>query len=402
LRDLPARGSFDRFVLAYAQASQQNMNLLSRYIFLQIMFPFVMSTVILTAIAWLTQATRLLDLIILQGQGAGIFFRLSLLFIPNLAGLVAPIGLLIACIYTLNRMNQDSELAVIYAAGSGKWKIVRPFILASLLVTILVAVVNAYVMPKSLQILRAEVTQIRAGLLANLLQPGRFFSPLKGVTIYFRERDQNNDMLGVIIHDKRNLAEQITIVAKRSTLVENEVGNFMVFYDGSTQRRARTAEKTNLVAFTKYSYDLSGLSPEAEISYLKPKEKFLDDLFNPNPTDPYFRTFPGKVRSELHRRLTSVIYPMVFTLIALAFLADAQTARQGQIIRILLAIFTVAMVRGLGLTFSNLTAKKDWAVLLVYGLPFLVVLITLFYINLNQVGSFLRNRRSQALITDAG
>ncbi len=366
------------------------------------MFPFVMATVIITAIAWLTQATRLLDLIILQGQGAGIFFRLSLLFIPNLAGLVAPIGLLIACIYTLNRMNQDSELAVIYAAGSGKWKIVRPFILASLLVTVLVGIVNAYVMPKSLQILRTEITQIRADLLANLLQPGKFFSPLKGVTIYFRERDQNNDMLGVIIHDKRNLAEQITIVAKRSTLVENEAGNFMVFYDGSTQRRAESAEKTNLVAFTKYSYDLSGLSPEAEIFYLKPKEKFLGDLIDPDPTDPYYLTFPGKIRSELHSRLTSIIYPLVFTLIALAFLADAQTARQGQIIRILLAISTVAIVRGLGLAFTNLTAKKDWAVLLVYGLPLLVIMITLFYINLNQVGSFLRNRRSQALIPDAG
>ncbi len=378
------------------------MNLLSRYIFLQIMFPFVMSTVIITAIAWLTQSTRLLDLIILQGQGAGIFFRLSLLFIPNLAGLIAPIGLLIACIYTLNRMNQDSELAVIYAAGSGKWKIVRPFIFASLLVTVLVAAVNAYIMPKSLQLLRAEVTQIRADLLANLLQPGRFFSPLKGVTIYFRERDQNNDMLGVIIHDRRNQAEQITIVAKRSSLIGNEGGNFMVFYDGSTQRRAGSAEKTNLVAFTKYSYDLSGFAPESEISYLKPKEKFLGDLLNPNPTDPYFRAFPGKIRAELHRRLASVLYPLVFTLIALAFLADAQTARQGQIIRILLAISTVVMVRGLGLAFTNLSAKKDWAVLLVYALPFLVILTSLFYINLNQVGSFLRNRRSQPLISNAG
>jgi len=378
------------------------MNLLNRYIFLQIMVPFVMITIVITAIAWLTQSTRLLDLIILQGQGAGIFFRLSLLFIPNLAGLVAPIGLLIACIYTLNRMNQDSELAVIYAAGSGKWKIVRPFILASLVVTVFVAIISAYVMPKSLQALRAEITQIRADLLANLLQPGRFFSPLKGVTIYFRERDQNNDMLGVIIHDRRNLEEQITIVAKRSTLIGNEAGNFMVFYDGNTQRRARTAEKTNILAFTKYSYDLSGFSPEAQISYLKPKEKFIGDLYNPNPTDPYFLTSPGKVRAELHRRLTSIIYPLVFTLIALAFLADAQTARQGQVIRILLAISAVIIVRGLGLALTNLSAKKDWAVLLIYGLPFLVVLVTLFSINMNQVGSFLRGKRSQLLTSDAG
>jgi len=60
------------------------------------------------------------------------------------------------------------------------------------------------------------------------------------------------------------------------------------------------------------------------------------------------------------------------------------------------------MVRGLGLALTNLSAKKDWAVLLVYGLPFLVILVTLFSINMNQVGSFLRGKRSQLLTSDAG
>ncbi len=365
------------------------------------MIPFVMCTVIITAIAWLTQATRLLDLIILQGQGAGIFFRLTLLFIPSLAGLIAPIGLLIACIYTLNRMNQDSELAVIYAAGSGKWQIVRPFIAASLLVTLIVIVINAYIMPQSLQNLRKEIVQIRADLVANILQPGRFFSPVKGVTIYFRERGQNKDMLGVLIHDKRDQANQVTIVARRSSLVSNDTGNFMVFYDGNIQRRSDVAEKINLVVFKQYSYDLSELSPEAKITFLKPKEKFIGDLYNPDPTDPYFRTWPGKVRAELHRRLAATIYPLVFTLIVLAFLADAQTARQGQIIRILLAIFSVVMVRGLGLALANLSGKKDWAVLLVYGLPLMAIFISLFAIHMNQIGSSRRNNRNQANVASA-
>jgi len=365
------------------------------------MIPFVMCTVIITAIAWLTQATRLLDLIILQGQGAGIFFRLTLLFIPSLAGLIAPIGLLIACIYTLNRMNQDSELAVIYAAGSGKWQIVRPFIAASLLVTLIVIGINAYIMPKSLQVLRTEISQIRADLVANLLQPGRFFSPIKGVTIYFRERGENKDMMGVLIHDKRDQANQVTIVAQRSKLVSNDTGNFMVFYEGNIQRRSETAEKVNLVAFKQYSYDLSDLSPESKISFLKPKEKYIGDLFNPDPTDPYYRTWPGKVRAELHRRLASTFYPLVFTLISLAFLANAQTARQGQIIRILLAIFSIIAIRGLGLALTNLSGKRDWAVLLVYGLPFLAILISLYVINTNQIGSFLRNLRGQPAAANA-
>ena len=298
-------------------------------------------------------------------------------------------------------MNQDCEIAVIYATGSGKWTIVRPFLVASAVVTLFVIAINMYIMPYSMRAFRAEVSQIRADLVAKLVQPGRFFSPIKGVTIYFRERGQNNDMLGVIFHDKRKPAEQITIVAKRSALVGNKTGNFMVFFDGNTQRRGETADKVNVVAFSRYSFNLSGLSPEAKISYLKPKEKFISDLLEPDPTDSYSRSFPGKVRSELHSRLTSIIYPVVFTLIALAFLANAQTARQGQVIRILLAIFTVATVRGLDLALTNLSAKKDWAVPAVYALPFLIILISLYTINMNKTGSFLRNRRVQKLAANA-
>lgn len=377
------------------------MNLLSLYIFRQIMFPFIMITVVLTAIAWLTQASRLLELIILQGQGAGVFFRITLLMVPGLAGIVAPISLLITCIFTLDRMNKDSEIAVIYATGSGKWTIARPFLVASAVVSLFVIAINMYIMPYSMQAFRAEVSQIRADLVAKLVQPGRFFSPIEGVTIYFRERGQNNDMLGVIVDDRRKPAEQITIVAKRSVLVGNKTGNFMVFFDGSTQRRGETADKINVVAFSQYAFNLSELSPEAKISYLKPMEKFIGDLLDPDPTDPYFRAFPGKMRAELHSRLTSIIYPVVFTLIALAFLANAQTARQGQVIRILLAIFTAATVRGLDLTLTSLSGKKEWAVLAVYALPFLITLISLYTINMNKTGSFLRNRRVQKLAANA-
>lgn len=371
------------------------MSLLNRYIFRQIMIPFVLCTVIITIVAWLTQVARLLDKILQQGQGADIFFKLSMLLVPSLIGLIAPFGLLIATVYTLQRMNQDSELAVIFAAGSGKWRIVRPFLAACFLVTCFVGAINMYFGPISLQSYRTEIVKIRADLVANLAQAGRFFSPVKGVTIYFHQRSPNGDMLGVFIHDKRNRNNVSTIVALRSKLVNNETGSFMVMFDGNIQSRLAAADEVKLVTFTQYSYNLSDLSPETRVSYFKPRERFISDLYNPDPTDRYFRAFPAKVRSELHTRLISLVYPLVFTLIVLAFLANAQTSRQGQIARILLAILTVIIIRGSGVALANLSGKKDWAMVLVYGLPFLVIGLSLYAINMNRIGGFFKNKRNQ-------
>lgn len=356
------------------------MNLISRYIFGQIMIPFVMCTIVLTAIAWVTQASRLLDLIILRGQAAGVFFRLTLLIIPGLIGIIAPVGLFIAGIYTLNRLNQDSELAVIYAAGSGKGQIVYPFLLASVLVSCFVFLMNAFLMPLSLQKLRVETVQIRTDLVANLLQPGRFISPIKDVTIYFRERDENGDMMGVIVHDGRQKDTNLSIMAKRGKLVTNDQGNFMIFYDGNIQHKNTGVTDIKILVFTQYAYDLAELSPGSKVPYLKPMEKFIGDLYDPDPKDPYFLSSPQKMRSELHRRLVSPFYPLVFIMISLVFLANANTARQGQVVRILQTIILVLLVRATGLAMTNLSGKTEWAVFLVYAIPIAAIVISAYII----------------------
>ncbi|PKP99541.1 MAG: hypothetical protein CVT73_25555, partial [Alphaproteobacteria bacterium HGW-Alphaproteobacteria-12] len=50
---------------------------LSRYLFLQAAGPFAVTSIVLTGIIWLTQALRMLDVLIAQGQTLFIFFELT-------------------------------------------------------------------------------------------------------------------------------------------------------------------------------------------------------------------------------------------------------------------------------------------------------------------------------------
>ncbi len=84
------------------------MTLFSRYMFRQVTNAFLVMLLTLTAIVWLATALKELDLITSQGQGLVLFFQMTMLSLPSLMTLIAPNAVLMAALYTLDRMNGDS------------------------------------------------------------------------------------------------------------------------------------------------------------------------------------------------------------------------------------------------------------------------------------------------------
>ena len=99
------------------------MTLFSRYMLRQVTNAFLVILLTLTSIVWLATALKQLDLITSQGQGLSLFFEMTMLSLPSLVALIAPNAVLMAALYTLDRMNGDSELIVMTAAGAPVWRV---------------------------------------------------------------------------------------------------------------------------------------------------------------------------------------------------------------------------------------------------------------------------------------
>ena len=112
------------------------MSLFSRYVFRQVANAFVIILVTLTTIVWLATALKQLDLIVSQGQGFVLFLKMTFLTLPSLMALIAPNAMLMASLYTLDRMNGDSELIVMTAAGATVWRIGAPLLALASVVAI--------------------------------------------------------------------------------------------------------------------------------------------------------------------------------------------------------------------------------------------------------------------------
>ncbi len=65
---------------------------------------FLIVLVSLTGVIWITQALRNIDLMTGQGQTILVFLGISGLIIPLLVSIIAPIALLVAVMYALNKL----------------------------------------------------------------------------------------------------------------------------------------------------------------------------------------------------------------------------------------------------------------------------------------------------------
>src|SRR6202043_490345 len=99
---------------------------IDRYIFRTISGAFLLVLFNLTTVIWITQILREIDLITNQGQTILVFLRITSLLLPILMLVIAPIAMVIAFTYMLLKLNGDSELVVMNAAGISPRGLFRP------------------------------------------------------------------------------------------------------------------------------------------------------------------------------------------------------------------------------------------------------------------------------------
>jgi lipopolysaccharide export system permease protein len=343
------------------------MTSIDKYIFRTTFGAFALVGVSLTMLIWITQALREIDLMTNKGQAILVFIGMTGMLIPVLVLIIAPIALMVAVTYTLNKLNADSEMVVMSAAGISPWRLSVPFILVALVVSLMVAVISAYLGPKGLRETRNWAAHLRADLVSTIVKPGRFTTIERGLTFYIRDRRSNGQLAGILIDDRRNPKERATFLAERGEILQNERGTFLVLESGSVQRREAEKRDPAIVLFERYAFDLSRFSGASEGRHLTARERYLWELAAPDPHDQYYIAQPGVFRAELHDRLAAPLYPLAFAVLAYAFLGTPATTRQSRAFALGLTIFAVGVLRFIGFGSTIFSAQRPSAIFVLYA-----------------------------------
>lgn len=366
------------------------MDLFGRYLFRQLAGSFLLILTTLTTIIWLATALARLDLLTTKGQSIMTMLTMTSLALPALVAIIAPNALLVAVLYTYDRLNGDSEIIVMSAAGARIWRLAAPALFLGVIVSALLLVMNLLVTPASLRLLRSYIDQVRTDLIAQVLQPGRFSAPEQGLTFHIRDRAANGELIDLMVHDARNSNQIMTYLAKRGQIISNEDGSYLVMKEGHIHRHdlgskkkgdaksAKDEGEVKIVAFEQYIFDISQYGSKSGVTSLRRGELYLPELLNPDPNNPDYQRSPGRYIAEVHERFSSALFPLVFTMIVISVLGQPRTVRESRWTGIVVVFALCVGLRVAGLVAQNSIGIVSGATYLVYGMPIGAFIVAAF------------------------
>jgi lipopolysaccharide export system permease protein len=345
---------------------------LSVYIAREVAIPFALFAVSLTALVWLSQSLRVLDVIVNQGQSAGTFVTLALFLVPSLLSLILPVALFCAVLFALHRLQSDSELVVMWSAGFSRWSVAKPVLLVALLVALAVYAINLYFMPAGMRAFKDRVYEIRGDLVAAFLREGSFTTPADGITAYVRETDPSGLITNIFVHDSRKPGKPETYIAERGRVVRTDQGPRLIMWNGTIQRQT-AQDKVALMKFDRYTLDISQFSTESGDQLRETSERYLPELLYPNRANFWDNRYWKRLLAEGHGRLASPLYAIVMAMIALYALIAGQFTRRTAYERIALAAAAALLIRLGGIGLQSLSATLPLLNVLQYLIPLSII-----------------------------
>src|ERR1700710_1126373 len=227
------------------------------YIFRQVLFALVVATGGLTALIWLTQSLRFVDLVVNRGLSFFVFIHLTALLIPSFVAVTLPITTYVVIQAIYQRMATDRELTVMRAAGLSPWALARPALAVALLATVVGYGLSLWAVPAATADFRAFQWEIRNRLAAFLLQDG-VFTPLSDkLTVYVRSSDQDGTLPGILVDDARDPTAHATILAERGRLIDSPTGPRVLLLDGSRQEIDHQSGRLDMLTFKQNEIDMA-------------------------------------------------------------------------------------------------------------------------------------------------
>jgi lipopolysaccharide export system permease protein len=346
------------------------MTLIERYILRVASMAFLATLGVLTAVIWLTQALHDLDLITSKGQSALKFFTITGMWIPSLVMVIAPIALFIAVLFSLNKLNGDSELVVTAASGLSPLGLLRPYALLIVLVAGLCALVSLWIMPASFVVMRDAWTEVKSDFLTKVVRPGQFNALENGLVFHYRDRGPGGELLGVFMLDRRDPKEMSVYLAENGIIAKIDGKSYIVLQTGTIQKQQDGAIPA-MVTFDSYALDLSNFGPKFFNGPLKPRERSTWDLLHYDVSDPYTRDNEGRFRADLHERFISPLYALAMGMIAFAALGTPRTTRQNRGLALGGATLAAVLLRVSGFGAAGWLARGPEGVPFAYALPLL-------------------------------
>lgn len=347
------------------------MRRLSIYVLRQLVGPVALFSFLLTSVIWLSQSLRLLDLVINRGQSAPTFVYLTLLILPGLLVIILPVAYFMGTLVGLHKLNADSELVVMQAAGFSRSQLIAPVLAAAAIMMALTYLCSLLLGPLGQRAMRDKELDIKADVGAAILNEGVFNTPSDGLTVFVREMTPDAHFRGILVHDSRDAQRPTTYIAESGLLAQTPAGTRLIMLDGTIEQGGATGASLSVLKFQRYVFNLDQFAGPTRETQLETSERFLPQLLWPDHPERLDKRTRNIYFEEANNRLAAPLYCLAFAFIAFAAVSRGRGARGAYALRLTGASVGAVVLRIIGYGVQGIAARHPTLCILLYVVPLL-------------------------------
>ena len=366
--------------------------LISKYLVQSFLPYFIFSWLLLSVILFVQQASRYSDIFFSINIPRQLIWQLTFALVPNVIAFTCPMAVLIGVIIGLSKMQGDSELIAVRAAGIGNLQITIPVIFLGILLSLFTFFINLYGVPFAAQIVRKVALQTALYKLESPIEPGVFNTEVSGFTIYVKGGDfEKGTWKNIFIYNEDKQNNVVRLITSKSgridtqndsseLVLENAVVNTIPSKNKQKIENKFISENVGQLRFaiqTKRGEIIERLSKTEET----PEELGLRELAQ------YAKTKEGKEKIEAQilwqRRIILSLTPLIFAIFGTALVLRFN--RGGRGFGIFLALVSLVIYYLLALLGEQLARTNQINVVFSSLIP---VGVSIFFI----IWFFLSNR----------
>lgn len=349
---------------------------------------------LLSVILFVQQASRYSDIFFSNTVPSAVVWQLTLALVPNVIAFTCPMAVLLGVIIGLSKMQGDSELVAIRAAGVGNFQITIPIIILGILLSFLAFFINLKGVPFAAQLVRRIAIQNALHKLQSPIEPGVFNTEIQGFTIYVKDGDfEKGTWKNIFIYQEDKNRKEVRLItskdgridslkngnefAENSELVLGNASISTFSIENPTEKLvSENVNNLRLLIQTKRGELIRKLSNNEET----PEEMGLAELAR------FAKTQVGKEKTEAEilwqRRIILSITPLIFAVLGTSLVLRFNRGGRGW--GIILALLSLIIYYLVALFGEQLARTDKISVILASLFPIVLTILAIFWFFLSQ------------------